>query len=257
MCEHPSAGLGVAVGELGGAQDPEPGAGHYTKKELETLKRVYQEAVAKPVAQFESLSQPAFCSDFGPRHSPWRIGPFVLDASLTFTKTRLFEDPLNIGWKSTVIGNPTLIERDGRLHMFYRGYPRKESQSTRIGHAVFTEPRGGRISRGHRFSIPLSRMRSTRLRTRSCTSTATPTTCSTMRCGRPIRSSPSEFAGATEIGEFLWLRSWPFRGSGALRKEGAGGALFRFEGLVQGGSHTQGSRGTGGEGQREVPDVPE
>jgi hypothetical protein len=131
----------LSVG-LAGAQDPGPGAGHYTEKELETLKRVYQEAVAKPVAQFESLSQPAFCSDYGPRYSSWRIGPFVLDASLTFTKTRLFEDPLNIGWKSTVIGNPTLIERDGRLHMFYRGYPRKESQSTRIGHAVFTERAG-------------------------------------------------------------------------------------------------------------------
>jgi hypothetical protein len=33
----------LSVG-LAGAQDPGPGAGHYTEKELETLKRVYQEA---------------------------------------------------------------------------------------------------------------------------------------------------------------------------------------------------------------------
>ncbi len=114
----------------------------YSEAEREFLKKVYREAIEVPVTQFESLSELDFCVDYGKDPSAWRIGPFLQDNRLTFTKTMPFDDPTGIGWKSTILGNPSLIERDGTLHMFYRAYPRKESQSTRIGHAVYTPQTG-------------------------------------------------------------------------------------------------------------------
>lgn len=130
--------LGVAILALSQTR----GEAEYTEKERETLKRIYREAIEIPITQFESLSELAFCVDYSDKPSSWRIGPFALDKTLTFTKSRPFDDPTGIGWKSTILGNPTLIERDGDLHMFYRAYPRKESQSTRLGHAVYVSKKG-------------------------------------------------------------------------------------------------------------------
>jgi len=113
-----------------------------TAQEREQLRQVYRQALEVPVQQFADLSEPAFCGSFGERPSSWRIGPFFKDDALTFTKTRPMDDPTGIGWRSTILGNPTLIERDGNLHMFYRAYPRKESLSTRIGHAVLDARKG-------------------------------------------------------------------------------------------------------------------
>ncbi|MCG9894265.1 MAG: hypothetical protein MH204_02160 [Fimbriimonadaceae bacterium] len=90
-----------------------------------------------PVADFENLSQPAFCGDYGEAAPDWRIGPFVQDESMTFTKTRPWDDPTGIGWTSSVLANPTMIEHEGLLHMFYRANPSKESLGGRVGHAVF------------------------------------------------------------------------------------------------------------------------
>jgi predicted GH43/DUF377 family glycosyl hydrolase len=136
------AARAIAVVALGGVLVPSLVLGQLTDKQRAELRSVYEEALAVPVTQFETLSQLDFSTDYGERPAPWRIGPFALDPSMTFSKTRAWDDPTGIGWTSTIIGNPTLIERDGRLHMFYRGYPRKESQSTRIGHAIYT-PEGG------------------------------------------------------------------------------------------------------------------
>lgn len=112
------------------------------EKDRETMRQVYQTAIEVPLTQFASLSELDFCTDYSDHPASWRIGPFAPAKALTFTKTRPMDDPIGIGWKSTILGNPTLIERDGTLHMFYRAYPRKESQSTRIGHAVYTEKSG-------------------------------------------------------------------------------------------------------------------
>jgi predicted GH43/DUF377 family glycosyl hydrolase len=109
---------------------------------LEILRAAYRQAVESPVEQFASLSQLDFCTDFGASPSAWRIGPFVRDPALTFYKSQPMEDPTGIGWGATILGNPTLIEWNGDLHMFYRAYPRKESISTRIGHAVHNETAG-------------------------------------------------------------------------------------------------------------------
>ncbi len=108
----------------------------------ETMRRIFESALEVPVSQFESLSELDFCRDYGSSPAGWRLGPFAQDNAMTFVKTRAFEDPTDIGWKSTILGNPTLIEREGALHMFYRAYPRKESLSTRIGHAVYSDKTG-------------------------------------------------------------------------------------------------------------------
>lgn len=108
----------------------------------ETMRRVFETALEVPVSQFERLSEDDFCRDYGGTPADWRLGPFTKDDAMTFVKTRAFDDPTGIGWKSTILGNPTLIERDGSLHMFYRAYPRKESLSTRVGHAVYSEKTG-------------------------------------------------------------------------------------------------------------------
>ncbi|KQS08137.1 hypothetical protein ASG04_13490 [Curtobacterium sp. Leaf183] len=76
----------------------------------------------------------------------WMIGPFRRDPSLTFTQPRAWADPTGIGWTAESVFNPTLgvAPVDGRpggpeqLHLVYRAAPRKESTSSRIGHAVLT-----------------------------------------------------------------------------------------------------------------------
>jgi predicted GH43/DUF377 family glycosyl hydrolase len=98
----------------------------------------YRQAMDSPVEQFAQLSQRDFCESYGNPCSSWRIGPFRQDSSMTFVKTRAMDDPTEIGWTSSILGNPTLIEQDGLLHMFYRAYPRKESICTRIGHATYS-----------------------------------------------------------------------------------------------------------------------
>ena len=113
-----------------------------SEEDRETMRQVYKAAIEIPVSQFANLSELDFCVNYGNKPSTWRIGPFSIDKSLTFTKTLRMDDPTEIGWESTILGNPTLIERDEDLHMFYRAYPGKESQSTRIGHAVYTPQKG-------------------------------------------------------------------------------------------------------------------
>lgn len=71
-----------------------------------------------------------------PDRADWAIGPFAKDDALTFRPTGQWDDPTGIGWTSSSIFNPSFIVRDGRIHLFYRASPRKESTGSRIGLAV-------------------------------------------------------------------------------------------------------------------------
>lgn len=72
-----------------------------------------------------------------PTSHPWAIGPFTRDPAMTFRLARAWSDPTGIGWTGEFLWNPTLIEHDERLHLFYRFGPRMESLSSRIGLAVW------------------------------------------------------------------------------------------------------------------------
>jgi hypothetical protein len=94
-----------------------------------------EKTAALTVAQFSSAEA------FG-EPVDWMIGPFERDDSLTFRLEGQWDDPTGVGWTSSSLFNPTLMERDGRLHLFYRASPRKESLASRIGHAVYTPGAG-------------------------------------------------------------------------------------------------------------------
>lgn len=66
----------------------------------------------------------------------WAVGPFDADPAFTFTLDAQWPDPDDLGWTSDSLYNPSLIEHDGTLHLFYRASPRKESLGSRIGHAT-------------------------------------------------------------------------------------------------------------------------
>lgn len=103
--------------------------------DLDDLRASLAEALAHTNALTDRISTDQFSAAY-PAHPSWAIGPFARDASLTFRLDGQWDDPTGIGWTSDSIFNPTVIERDGELHLFYRASPRKESTASRIGHAV-------------------------------------------------------------------------------------------------------------------------
>lgn len=72
----------------------------------------------------------------GSARTDWAVGPFAVDPAFTFTLDGQWPDPDGLGWTSESLYNPSLIEHDGTLHLFYRASPRKESLGSRIGHAT-------------------------------------------------------------------------------------------------------------------------
>lgn len=72
----------------------------------------------------------------------WCIGPMEKEDSLTFRKTAQWKDPTHIGWRSGFLFNPSLIEKDGKLFLFYRAAPKIETLCSRIGLAVYTPGKG-------------------------------------------------------------------------------------------------------------------
>lgn len=106
----------------------------------EGAQRVLDAARAAQNEATDSLSQQTFLDQRSPE--PWTAGPFEHRADLDFALRTQWEDPADIGWTSESIINPTLIARGDELHLFYRASPKKESLSSRIGHAVFTERSG-------------------------------------------------------------------------------------------------------------------
>jgi hypothetical protein len=75
-------------------------------------------------------------SAHGTARPDWAVGPFTADPALTFTLETQWPDPDGLGWTSDSLYNPSVIEHDGTLHLFYRASPRKESLGSRIGHAT-------------------------------------------------------------------------------------------------------------------------
>lgn len=111
----------------------------------QALRDSYQSALRHRNEQTAALAVAQFSSPevFGAA-SDWALGPFRQDDALTFRPVGQWPDPTGVGWTSSSIFNPTLIHRQGRLHLFYRASPRKESLASRIGHAVYTPAEGWR-----------------------------------------------------------------------------------------------------------------
>ena len=101
----------------------------------DALRRNYEEALRHSNALTDHISTDQFSAEYVDPPD-WAIGPFQRDAALTFRLDGQWDDPTGVGWTSSAIFNPTLIERDGELHLFYRASPRMESTASRIGHAV-------------------------------------------------------------------------------------------------------------------------
>lgn len=110
--------------------------------------RVLDEARATENHHTDVLSQETFLAQ-GADRPPWAPGPFAADPALTFELTGQWEDPAGVGWTSESIFNPSLITVGDELHAFYRAAPKKESLSSRIGHAVYTQAGGWRDDPGN------------------------------------------------------------------------------------------------------------
>ena len=101
----------------------------------DALRLSYEEALGHSNALTDHISTDQFSAHYDDPPD-WAIGPFARDPALTFRLEGQWDDPTGVGWTSTAIFNPTLIVRDGELHLFYRASPRMESTASRIGHAV-------------------------------------------------------------------------------------------------------------------------
>jgi len=103
------------------------------------LKRIYEEAVTYERKNHISILD---LSKQFKSYPDWCIGPISLESRLTFKKASQWDDPSDIGWKSGSLFNPSLIEHDGKIFMYYRAAPQKETLSSRIGLAVYTPGSG-------------------------------------------------------------------------------------------------------------------
>lgn len=103
--------------------------------------RVLAEAMAATNELTDALSQDTFSGSY-PSRPEWAIGPFERDDSLTYVLESQLNDPSGIGWTSASIINPSVIDVDGELVLFFRASPRKESLASRIGVARRTENGG-------------------------------------------------------------------------------------------------------------------
>ena len=105
------------------------------------LRETYEKALTFSNPLTDTISTDQFSADY-PDRPEWAVGPFHKDDSLTFRQETDWADPTGIGWTADSIFNPSLMVRDGRLYLFYRASPRKESISSRIGVAVY-DPEAG------------------------------------------------------------------------------------------------------------------
>jgi len=100
-----------------------------------------EEAILQDVGDHQLLSTLHFSGKYE-CEPKWAIGPFQKEKSLTFKLKGQWSDPLNIGWKSGFLFNASLIEHDGKLFLFYRAAPKKETLCSRIGVAMYVEESG-------------------------------------------------------------------------------------------------------------------
>ena len=113
-------------------------APHLVRLTRERLRQVLADALAHQNPLTSALAQLDFSAPeaYGADRPDWAVGPFAPDPALTFTLDGQWADPDDIGWSSSSLYNPSMIEHDGALHLFYRASPRKESLGSRIGHAT-------------------------------------------------------------------------------------------------------------------------
>ncbi|WP_058303001.1 glycoside hydrolase family 130 protein [Gorillibacterium timonense] len=107
-----------------------------TADHIEIMKEQYRKAMAMEVGDHALLSTLDFAGSYAD-NPDWAIGPFRQEVDMTFKLDRHWRDPYNFGWRSGFLFNPSLIERNGKLYMFYRAAPRKETLGSRIGLAVY------------------------------------------------------------------------------------------------------------------------
>ena len=112
------------------------------QEQLIRHKACFDEAIAKQIrGVIAGISVEEFGCDRDDKPA-WAIGPFEKDEALTYKKTAVWNDPTGIGWRSGFIFNPSLIEHEGKLYMFYRAAPKKETLCSRIGLAIY-DPQTG------------------------------------------------------------------------------------------------------------------
>lgn len=85
---------------------------------------------------------------------PWSIGPFRRDPSLTFTPDQQWPDPTCVSWSASAIFNPSLIQDEDRIVVFYRASPSMESTASRIGMAVYDPATGWTDGPGNPIIYP-------------------------------------------------------------------------------------------------------
>jgi Predicted glycosylase len=112
----------------------------------QALRASYEQAMRHENALTDAISTDDFSAAY-PARPGWAIGPFSRDDAFTFrpfgpSDAGQWRDPTGIGWTSSSIFNPTLIEKDGELRLFYRASPHKESLASHIGHAVYRDAVG-------------------------------------------------------------------------------------------------------------------
>jgi len=105
------------------------------------MREYYLKALEQDTAQLAELSSTALSTNY-PEEPEWCIGPFKKEEDMTFRKPGQWRDPLDIGWTGNFIFNCSLIEENGKLYMFYRTAPKKESLCSRIGLTVYSAETG-------------------------------------------------------------------------------------------------------------------
>lgn len=121
----------------------------------ENLREIYEKTLAESSKSTEkSYTMEYFFRQFEKTPS-WCIGPMKKEDSLTFHKNTQWEDPTGTGWKSGFLFNPSVIEKDGALYLFYRAAPRMETLCSRIGLAIYTEEKGWEDYRDNPIVFPV------------------------------------------------------------------------------------------------------
>lgn len=108
----------------------------------ERMREIYKKTMAESAAaKKESHSIETFFRQYEAVPA-WCIGPMKKEDTLTFQKKAQWEDPTDTGWKSGFLFNPSVIEKSGKLFLFYRAAPKVETLCSRIGLAVYSEEAG-------------------------------------------------------------------------------------------------------------------
>jgi len=121
---------------------------------LENLRSNYLAAINQEIREeITGLTETQFINKYE-SEKDWAIGPFSKNDKLTFQKTAQMPDPTGIGWTSSSIFNPSIIEHENSLYLFYRASVKKESLGSRIGLAIYTEESGWQDSANNPMIYP-------------------------------------------------------------------------------------------------------